>query len=286
MNILTLVFTLILILSAITYTRFEQFRHFIIQRSFYEKHVTEDERVTFNRRERNKYQSNNGSPKRVTLSGILKLGKEGPGVPLKPEDEERIKKEKIILKELIQNLYKDQPFYRTLEEKREGFVNEIVDRLPDRLKAMVEQAEKPDSVIRSEEDLAKVDLGDAELQLAFYLMLKGTDKKAGPEYDKNAFNKLPTGRYYPLLDFIKYADKGEVSIYASPSEVLDVFFNPEDIQIIVASRKEVAKLKNAANRAAKWKEFTDELQNKPLKEGMDWKWLNSDILLIKDKEES
>lgn len=218
----------------------EQFKQFIIQRSFYETHLTEKEFDSFNTRQKKLVYHKTMTSQQLCLKHLLRLGKENTD-----STPEQIKEDKFLLKKLMLVLYKEKDFFKKIEEEHSEFLDDLVDQIEHSIQQFTEAAgDEKEYVIRRSEDMAKINLSNPKLQHVFYLMLKGTQKRDTADYDRNEkVEELGSKEYYPLTDFIIYDDKS-LSILSPPAEILEIFFEKKLIDdTILPLRTEISKKK-------------------------------------------
>lgn len=156
----------------------------------------------------------------------------------------------LLLKRLISTLYGNQPFFVEAKEKNYHIEDDLLNKL----------FEKADELqVYKERNLANIELGDDQLQLLLYKMLKGSCDQS--ESDTS------TGSYPSLFDFISL-NRGQskpLSIYLADEPLLHaVFQNPAVVSQIVKERKSIHKIlttdKNA-NKIALAQQFKDQFKN-------------------------
>jgi hypothetical protein len=256
MNVLPLVFTLLLTLSILTYTRLEKFKSFSAIRTEYNSYIKTREKEVLGEKQKNAAKHYPSvSFRQLSMSGVLRssVAKQNPA---------KAEQQKNQLKELMHVLYSKADFYQRLQAKRPEFLDEILNQI------VASRDLFEDKVIQCTEDLTKIRMPDPELQEAFYFMLKGTKTKEQPKaqnsredlsVSKASLKQLEDEKhsYYSLLQFVKYNDEA-VSVRLASEEVLAIFFQPQTVNQIIEQRKQLKKELNANNKALinqQFKEF-------------------------------
>lgn len=267
MNVLIFVMTMLMLLAAMTYARLDAYRGSRTFQIVYEDYMQNVERGMINSRAEKVYKSidlesketGNKSPKSQAISRI--------GIKLFVDEVGRSKagvwdQTKILFKNLIEVLYKDQPFYQDLEASRPDFVDEIINELVRTIDGLPNEL-KP----KSAAGLANIKLEDAQLDKALYLMLRGAPFKIiAPEQQSNQGNPgnppvveevepdttasadqkeeeaelqehvSPKG-YYSLLDFVTLSSTPKIRVYLAPPPVLQaIFIDPATVNAILEER--------------------------------------------------
>lgn len=209
MQILLFVITMLLLLSAITYAKMDSYRSMVLFRKRFEVYSearnNQFEETFYNE----KYIKNPMSEKEGTSTPKA----EGISyISLSPLLNEKDKSfTKLMLRELITNLYESQKFYQELLKKRPQLTTELIDAL--------ENSIKENAKLKKIEELANVDLKDPILAEAFYKILKGF--KLPKEAEKVSGE---TG--YPALTcFLTLRGSDKLRPYLAPIPILEVLFN-------------------------------------------------------------
>lgn len=247
MNVLVFVIALLMIISLLTYGRLESFRNFSLIQSEFEKYMQNISRKGVNNLTTSKYLHTHlpgkykpGKTSQIQASSTLSLN-------LFVDKDERNQQAAVLAahrqaaKNLMDEIYGNQPFFLKIEEKRPQVLDEILDSL---IKASDEFSPK-DKITRAKE-LATIDLGDDELNLLFTYMLKGQEAPLMPqikdeEQDNLEPNKKISG-YPSLLDFITIKKKKLViRVFLASKPLLSALFGPETADQIIISRNELFK---------------------------------------------
>lgn len=245
MNILPFVMALLLALTILTTTKLHTLKTLMTIRAKYLLYMKEAESIEFSQCQREKYDAkhkNDGSEEeqessdksgKTRIRAVRKLNLLALARGDKSGKIDSYTTISIITKRLLNLLYKDQPFYQKIQEKRPDFLNELLEKL---------KANGPDYQERlgSVTDLAQIDIHDAELSEVFAKMLEGAI--ISPELlqangeDKKSFRDV----YPSLKDFTTY-DKGieTIRIFLAPPELLMAIFNDENtVDSIIKTRKD------------------------------------------------
>lgn len=275
MNILLFVTSMMMILSILTYARIDSFRYFTGMQSEFERYMRNIERAYPNTAAKQWYDTTIAN-KRGTPQGAL-TGQPEPPSPA-PENTEspnpppkstpssprlsfrilidpqmRQSQEKSYVqihrwaKNLIETLYKNQPFYKEMLQKHPTFLDDLLARLQ-RVVEELPENQRPTQT----NDLSNLSLG-SDLEDAFYLMLKGCSKgdltstkhnllhlsEAISEDDKNPEDETDnaeealeysTGNgYNSLLNYITLKKITKIRVYLASRELLSAIFGSTEI---------------------------------------------------------
>lgn len=250
MNILPLVLALVLMLSILTVQQVEKFKNQQIVQNEYREFFKTQERSVFNKREKNLFGEHDKDKRQLTFRYIInKASREAQS--------SAAAQYRLLNIELIKIVYGSAPFYQELIQKRPHFVEDMI--------AAIERAADvaPEKTIRRIQDISRLDLGDEELQDAFYHILKGTlPRETMKEVE---FGKLPPSiqvRGYPsLFTFINNNGAKEVPkivIQLSPREILKaIFLDDNVVEAILKKRQELSSNKMSGSEEAFRQEFVD-----------------------------
>lgn len=237
MNILTLVCTLLITLTIMTYTYWEKYKNFSATVAEYESYMEAPEEELLSSRRRPATSKDNISLRQMSISTILRKKERTDAV--------KFDRQRKHLKELMTILYAHAFFYKELEQRRSNFLDQLISALIDGSSTM------EDTAITRSEDLAKIPISDPELRKAFTLMLRGTvvkdkikqesqpvtevpDDKAEAEMEEGADEyatqekekPLDDDQYYSLIPFVNY-DNGQLHVSLASEELLEVYFPKE-----------------------------------------------------------
>jgi len=219
MQVLLIVVTMLMLMTVLTYARLATFRASMTSHAQFEHYVQHLEKRYLNQQADRLYRAihiprgkREHSSEKNNMKGDAKL----PVFALK-EETAGDQSVKIILTNLIQDLYREHEFYRSRVEKRPQLAADLVHSFQ---KALQSHKELPASV----DELLVIDLEDSELNHIFYQMLKGTPH-------------LPEGGYPSLLQYLSVQKKKLISIYLAPKEILlAIYQNPDTVNAIVDMR--------------------------------------------------
>lgn len=266
MNILLFIVSMMMILSIVTYARFQTFLdHNVIQKE-YLRFMQIEERKQFNEKQNSMYIRHKGnklniesieaepskeipeagfSPiKRNNLNSklnILSLLNESP----LPETLKESSQTRIILLKLMDILYRNHPSFQHFYEMHHDLNELILHHLSTPSLHINTYSEE-----LTTEKLRNIQLQDPQLQEAFYMMLKGTMTKEEAKKAKKIKLKLgkekeslPDEGYRSLLDFIIISkNKKPISIYlASEPLLLAIYQDSNLVYSILEKRKEIYK---------------------------------------------
>lgn len=236
MQILIYVLTMLMLFSIMAYVRIDSYRNFTAIRYQFEEYMTKQEREFFSQRatdwykntavltakekeDKEKQQQTQASSRLSLYPLVNKKARE--------EDAEQANQAKIVLKKLLELLYGKQEFYKKLEAKRPGFVDELIQRVSDASDKLSSNQE-----ITAPADLGNLNLEDDMLNEAFHKMLKGAKK------DKN--DKDPDHGYPSLLSFVNVSKKSKLRVFLAPRLVLlAISGNPTLVDELLQTRKEI-----------------------------------------------
>lgn len=246
MNVLTLVMTMLMLFSILTYTRLKTFLDFNAVQQEYREYIVGDKLSSFNLIQKNHYNSLLGLDKGTVSREVDLSADEESREPLRstiPFDyfiDKKTREGKVkefehyreITRRLMEYLYSEHPYFKELKEKRPDFINEILDRI-------VELSDKGlIKKIKNKKNIPNIDLMDKDLEDAFYRIMKGTREKTwkGNEFEERV-------EYPSLLDFVTFkSGQKAISIYLASGEILmAIYGNKETVNNIFDARKEVLK---------------------------------------------
>lgn len=252
MNVLPLILALVLMLSVLTVEKLEKFKHQKIVQEQYQKYLSDNERQKLNDRQESAF-GHTLTKDRQQVSFRYIVDKK-----LREKDPEKAAQYRLIIIDLIKNVYGEAKFFKDLEKSQGNFVEELL--------AGIEQAadRAPPKLVVRIEDISRLQLEDPALQKAFYHMLKGT-------MSKEEFNNLPKDSplrekaYVSLLNFINKDEQKGIEIQHAPVETLKAIFGSDEMaNRIKIRRKELSKQKEASKGADKTggQTFADEFKGK------------------------
>ena len=280
MNILTVVFTLLMMLSILTYGRLHTFlnfsgieaeyrKMFLSQRNPFNdaqdalytyligKESQNNRKELIQKKEKNTQSPDFSSPKiideqsvedeqknndpKVILNSTLYIGP-----LLKKADktnELKIKQTRELFKRLIEVLYSQHEFYQEMLAKRPDFVDQLINSISDvadRNEFKIGDNNRKKERFQKKEDLSTMELDDPELQHLYYKMLHGTRKKT---YSDKEY--LIKDGYVSLLEFItleKTARNRKLSVYLASGEMLKALYGDDNtVQQIIDLREDISR---------------------------------------------
>lgn len=268
MNVLIFVTTMLMLLSLMTYARLESYRSSQAFQIIFKHYMQEKERGYIN-----------GQAEEVYKSIVVKEKekeegtKKSPAIDASPRiaigllfDSKREGKDwdqtRVLLKNLIKNLYANQPFYQKIEQGRPAFIDDLLSAVTQAIDDLPSE-KKP----KKAADLAHLKLADPVLDDLLYKILHGafymdivTDGQQQVEDQQNDSNKYseddiatteddnegsngfdeyksPEG-YYSLLDYVTAKKKPRIRVYlASRNVLLAVFQEPATVNAIINERE-------------------------------------------------
>jgi hypothetical protein len=252
MNVLIFVMTMIMLLSLLTYARLETYFSGQIFQEVFNNYMEKQERGYINAEVDTTYKDirvTQGAKRLATprvaatrnLSLVLLQNKKERESKL-PEWQQRV----ILLKNLINILYADQPFFQKLQKERPFFLDEMINELVQVVDTLPQEQK-----LKKASDLANLKLPDPELDTALYKMLHGAialqpsekmaevQEKAEGEGEQEEVQeyKSPEG-YFSLLDYINLSTQSKIRIFLAPRQVLmAIFHDPTLVDTILAERK-------------------------------------------------
>ena len=166
MNVLIFVMTMLMLLSLMTYARLNLYRKMAIYEIFFNNYMKNDERAYMNAAMETQYKKTKGSTKdkkdknnapkinaTARLSLILLTDKNMR--EKKPKEWEQTK---LLLKNLIRGLYRDEPFFKEASRRNPHFDDDLITALVQTVDALPEKKK-----IKKATDLANLTLADKDL---------------------------------------------------------------------------------------------------------------------------
>lgn len=249
MNVLILVLTMLSLLAAMTYAQLRTFLDSTGVRIEYERYMVKHEREGINELEDRKYKQAHVDGQKD--NGKLSSDKEAPLAKLhvkplftkpsdKPKNSEkgrntspnRTEVTTVVLKRLIEILYKQQPFYQEAIKKRPTLVDDLVAK-------MVETSSKATCKLKFTHvrDLANIPFGDdKDLREVFYKMLKG--EPSSTRINEKGEEVLANDGYDSLLDYLTVArSPSRIRVWLARKALLQAIF--KDPRPIIERRNEL-----------------------------------------------
>lgn len=249
MNILPLVLALVLMLSVLTVEKLEKFKNQTIVQREYQLFLKMGERQVFNKRQNSLYGISEKSLRQLSFRFFYdKKARDG--------NANAAKQYRMLNLELMKILYGEAAFFKNLEQTRPNFLEELLNAIERSAEAAAE------NTIKRIQDIARLDLGDPELQEAFYHMLKGTVSKQKKEELKNAPSNMKEKAYVSLFTFIndvgKEGTQPKIVVQRAPREILKAIFGSDEIvEAIIVKRNELAAKKDNGSADLFKNEFVD-----------------------------
>lgn len=265
MNVLMFVMTMLMLLALMTYSRLDAFRSSQVFQSIFKYYMEVDERGYFNLKADPMYEGIKVNTKEGKGGGGPKAeGSPRLGIALLVDQKQRESKPKewtqtkLLLKNLIETLYKDQPFYKEAIEKRPSLPDELINAITHAADALPK-----DKKITNASDLANLKLADPELDQILYKILQGATYKdingkrttendeevVEPEVDQSQADESLANEgteyksvkgYFSLLDYVTTNSTPKIRVYLAPRAVLQsIFIKPEIVQSIIDERKQL-----------------------------------------------
>ena len=271
MNILPLVLALVLMLSILTVEKLEKLKNQTIVQKEYQAFLAMSENSVFNKRQEKLFGNSDRSLKQLSFRFIFDKERR--------EEKAHIAKQYRLLNlELMKILYKEAGFFKKLEQKRPSFLEELLTAIERAADAA------PKGMIKRVKDLARLDVGDPELQEAFYHMLKGSVSREELQTMKEMTPRMKEKCYLSLFLFINNHGVDNIptiEIQKAPRETLKaIFLNDEVVDAILVRRKELADSKEAGASDVFKNEFCEKRR-----EGIDNALLNFKITKENKAEE-
>ena len=179
MNILLFVTSLVMVMAMLTYARLETYRSFSLLQAEFKNYMDQTERryINLSAEEWYDYSMGSKSNSKPQGQGTVKNNEKTSSRLSLALFIDKAKKEKalkeypkfhLMAKKLIHILFKDQPFYQEMEQKRPDFVDSLLNALM--AANDLPKKQKPKLI----QDLANPNLGDEELNTVFYKMMQDT----------------------------------------------------------------------------------------------------------------
>lgn len=268
MNILLFVASMIMVMAMLTYGRIETYRSFSLIQAQFKDHIDHTERAFINKIADDLYENSKGE---TVSKPSVPQGKKPEGKPTinfsvfvdktkRANLTQDYPKIHLMTKKLIYNLFKDQPFFKRIEQKRPDIVDAFLASLLPAIESL-----PPKKRPKKPQDLSNLNLGDEELNRFSYEIFNETHKrpekikpKKSPknslteddkgenddseymEYNAEHY-KTPPGTF-SFLSYINFGKSGKVRVYLASKEVLkSIFDDPAVVKAIVDARQDLYK---------------------------------------------
>lgn len=277
MNLILFVLSIVMILAAMTYNRFESFSKSYLQAEQWRQILVEKQRDRFNQQQKKcppakkaaepkeekepKAKSTPPGSGQISLSLLLARGK--------PGHEEAM----TLLKNLLTRLWGNQPFFKQLAEKRPDFLDAL-------LNDMVETAERAaleKKEIKTLDGFITTNWGDIELKVAFGRMLQeGLVYHRDPEpreENPDIIYEAPPG-FQTLRDYFTTKKHDQIRLWLAQRPLLEsIFPDKQTVDEFIKERKAIYNelKRKEANREQIQQHFKETFSSKtPFKELLDW----------------
>lgn len=256
MNILIYVVTMLMLLTVLTYSRLDYFRILFNLETGFTEYMEKLERATISELGVKMYKA---IPIRTDKEKLVKArNRESPRLPLHSlvNKESRVKNAiahfqmRDFFKQLVKQLYKDQPFFLEIQSKHPGFLDDLLNEIE-------RSADDQNQKIKKTEELVTLELSDPELQAFFVNILNGVpvelEKKRKKLSEKTTIDTeleelneskepiIEIGRE-SILDYITVRPATKLRIYLAPRKLLEVIYiTPQMIENVIAVRNSLYK---------------------------------------------
>lgn len=241
MNVLLFVFSLLLALTALTYSRLHTFQTLALERQEYRTYVHDMEKDYYNDQATTAYEESKGGGKGETGGGGSQLNSKiaFQWVLDREENWEGADVVHLWFKRLISLTYSNTVFYQSyLAEVREDSGRteaDLLDLLLEILLTQVDIMKDQGKKVSKPKYLARIPIEDEELKNLFNKMLAGSEGVLEGDRLVNA--------YPSLLNFLGNRKNSGVSVYLAKEEILlAIFDNPRLVQEIIDKRSELYQL--------------------------------------------
>lgn len=259
MNVLLFVFTMLMVISLMTYSRIEAFLGQSAIRQEYLCTITSKQRAPQNEMQSTQYDTYKGKKaKPITKDEESSDEKEEPVVEaptskkedgtrfinigpflseeLRQKDLKKFEDLKLILSRLINSLYGDQPFFRKIYADRPYLTEDLLEKL-----IIQSSSERYKNQLPRKKDLATINFEDKNLQYVYAKMLRGTQTGNCETKGKTAEERLQIlKRNYPsLFDYLTLNKKDFTPIrlsLAPPELLLAIFGDQDTVNHLIESR--------------------------------------------------
>lgn len=264
-----------MLLAMLTYGRLEIYRNSQISELFFERYMQKDERGYINTAAEELYDSIKKTTKdpQTPKPPVTPKAQASPRISLnmlfdkklREKSSQEWEQKKLLLKNLIEVLYADAPFYKKIMEERPTFPDDLISALTHTIDNLPE-----DNKLKNPKDLAELNLADEQLNEALYMILRGgtyktildptktqkqgkPEDKAESEADQSDSDpkkevsdyKSPEG-HFSLLDFVNQSSYNKIRVYLASKEVLQAIFpDKATVDDIINERKALYKQADA-----------------------------------------
>lgn len=282
MNLIIFVLSLIMILAAMTYTRFESFSKSHLQSQEWVSLLQDSQRDLYNQQQK-KCRLKKRAKKSEPTDKQTKGKTPGSGkIPLawllgKSEHQKEVQE---LIESLITCLWSDQPFYKRLAKERPQFVEALLQDILNTSSKITDEKE----AIKNLDQLMVTNWNDLELKTAFGRMLQD-----GLVYDKKNIRndgspdltyKSPKG-FQSLRDYFTNQKTDKIRVWLAPRALLGAIFrDPQVVEEVINLRKELygQVKKKGSDADALSKQFEETFSSKTsYKDLLDWQVTMTDV---------
>ncbi len=227
MNVLMFVMAMLMMLSIMTYAKFDKFRMQATLNTQFENYMKFVECRYINERAEDLYKETHVKDKNGKQGDRNGNSSKLPiGLLLEASTNDVYLGVRSVLRELINELYAPYKFYKEMQQERPDFVDEMISALPYAKKNLPGQQK-----ITKSKDLANLDLGNRELNEVYYKMLKGA------EFPYETKEGIVEEGYPSLVEYITTKQGKKLRVYLAPEVLLKVVFNESTAEEIVSVRE-------------------------------------------------
>lgn len=264
MYILYTVISFLIIISAITYARIEEFKDNYILHKMHRDYMQKSQYTIFNQIQQSIYENksskynpkNKEKEKKKELENQSQVYNSSADTVAEGDEKEKEKRENLnsaldigiffksnesdpkylqslnLLKKLIIINYADFEFYKEMREKVDDFDNVFLQKIIDAIKNFDDKVKK--SLLKR--DLAEIKLPEQDLQYVWCRIIRGTKSVNTPEES----GYYPVGRFLTITGGEKAYKP--ISVYlARPPLLLAIFEDPSLVQAIIECRNRIHK---------------------------------------------
>lgn len=256
MNVLMFVLAMLMVMSLMTYSKFNEYRVQSIVRNQFDYYIEYKEHTHFNQQAAAKYEkktvrsnkpkeqnkektARNTNPSQLLISVLLDRSQQSLNA-------EKYERARTLLKNLIFNIYGKQEFLLDALKERPDLLDEMINRLPEAIKNLPNQQK-----ITKPQDLANLNFDNTLLNETFYKLLKGSQYLY-----ENQGVVLEEG-FPSLTNFITIEKKEKIRVFLASKEVLGVLFDPNAVEEIIRVRESFHR---EVNNGSSKKDLTDRFQ--------------------------
>lgn len=234
MNVLMFVMAMLMLMSLMTYSKFNEFRIQSTMQYQFDNYMQHQERKYFNDRSIDKYDQTHVRKKNESKENGRKRNSSSSKLPigvLLDRSQQSVGTDKydmvrLLFKDLIMKTYGNQGFLIEALKERPDSIDEIIARFPEAIENLPNNQK-----ISKPKDLADIDLDNSQLNETLYKLLKGSQFL----YEKK--KAVVEEGYPPLTDFITTSKGKKVRVFLAPRELLNALFDPNAVDEIVRARE-------------------------------------------------